>query len=166
MLYPAGNYGKGYEILMKKLKSAVTILIILAMAAGIAGCGSSSTDNSKVLHLAWSKDIQTMDVHKTTDNYMVPLCIFDRLLEVQLNDDGTTEIVNSIAKDYSISDDGLTYYFTLRDDVKFSDGTPLASADVEATFTRMFTLPDSVQTDFTTCIKGAQYILDHKTDKL
>lgn len=152
---------------MKKLRLIVTLFIVLAMMAGMTGCGSASgTGESKVLRLAWSKDIQTMDVHKTTDNYMIPLCIFDRLLEVQLNDDGTTEIVNSIAKDYSISDDGLTYSFTLRDDVKFSDGTPLTSADVEATFTRMFTLPDSVQTDFTTCIKGAQDILDHKTDKL
>lgn len=120
----------------------------------------------KILRLGWSKDIQTMDVHRTTDNYAVPLNIFDRLLEVKLNEDGSTELVNSIAKDYSISDDGLVYSFELRDDVKFCDGTPLTSADVEATFTRMFTLEDSVQTDFTTCIKGAQAILDGNADTL
>ena len=73
----------------------------------------------KILRLGWSKDIQTMDVHRTTDNYAVPLNIFDRLLEVKLNEDGSTELVNSIAKDYSISDDGLVYSFELRDDVKF-----------------------------------------------
>jgi peptide/nickel transport system substrate-binding protein len=50
--------------------------------------------------------------------------------------------------------------------VYFSDGTQLTSADVEATFTRMFALPDSVQTDFTTCIKGAQAILDGTADTL
>ena len=159
---------KGVSILMKKIKRIITILMVLVLAVSTAACGAGSDQGGgdKVLRLAWQKDIQTMDVHKTTDNYMVPLCIFDRLVEIQLNDDGSTEIVNSIAKDYSVSEDGLTYSFTLRDDVKFSDGTPLTSADVEATFTRMFTLPDSVQTDFTTCIKGAQDILDGKTDKL
>ena len=133
-----------------------------------AGSAAETAEDGekKILRLGWSKDIQTMDVHKTTDNYAVPLNIFDRLLEVQLNEDGSTELVNSLAKDYSVSDDGLVYSFELRDDVKFCDGTPLTAADVEATFTRMFTLPDSVQTDFTTGIKGAQAILDGKADTL
>ena len=156
---------------MKKPRFLVTFILVTAMAALLSACGGSSSGSSSgaddhILHLAWQQDIQTMDVHKTTNNYMVPLCIFDRLLEIQLNDDGTTEIVNSLASDYSVSEDGLTYSFTLRDDVKFSDGTPLTASDVEATFTRMFTLPDSVQTDFTTCIKGAQDILDGKAATL
>lgn len=147
-----------------RLKSVITTILAAALVLGSAV--PAAADGEKILKLGWNKDIQTMDVHKTTDNYAIPLSIFDRLLEVQLNDDGSTELVNSIAKEYSISDDGLVYSFTLRDDVKFSDGTPLTSADVEATFTRMFTLEDSVQTDFTTCIKGAQDILDGKTDQL
>lgn len=149
----------------KTLKRIVRFALPVAGAALILSTAAFA-DDDKVLHLGWNKDIQTMDVHRTTDNYQIPLSVFDRLLEVQLNDDGSTELVKSIADDYSVSDDGLTYSFTLRDDVYFSDGTQLTSKDVEATFTRMFTLPDSVQTDFTTCIKGAQDILDGKTDKL
>ena len=154
-----------------KVKTLCIYLMAAVLAIGCMGCGSAGSGQGnggekKVLRLGWSKDIQTMDVHKTTDNYMIPLTVFDRLLEVQLNDDGTTELVNSLAKDYAVSEDGLTYSFELRDDVKFSDGTPLTSADVEATFNRMFTLKDSVQTDFTTCIKGAQDILDGKADQL
>lgn len=148
-----------------KIKAICGALFTAALTVMVSA-SAVMADDDKVLKVGWNKDIQTMDVHKTTDNYMVPLNIFDRLLEVQLNDDGSTELVNSIAKDYSISDDGLVYSFTLRDDVKFSDGTPLTAEDVEATFTRMFTLPESVQTDFTTCIKGAQDILDGKTDTL
>ena len=149
------------------MKKRTGLMILTACLTALMSVSAFASDgDEKVLRLGWGKDIQTMDVHKTTDNYAVPLNIFDRLLEVQLNEDGSTEIVNSIAKEYSVSDDGLTYSFTLRDDVKFCDGTPLTSADVEATFTRMFTLPESVQTDFTTCIKGAQDILDGKTDKL
>ena len=148
---------------MKKRVLAAAITAALAMASFTL---IASADGDETLHVGWSKDIQTMDVHKTTDNYMVPLNIFDRLLEVRLNEDGSTELVNSIAKNYSVSDDGMTYSFELRDDVYFSDGTQLTSADVEATFTRMFALPESVQTDFTTCIKGSQDIIDGKADTL
>lgn len=147
-----------------KRKGFISLLLAAVMTIGL--CAGVSADEDKTLHIAWSKDIQTMDVHKTTDNYAVPLSVFDTLLDVKLNDDGTTELVNSIAEDYSVSDDGLTYSFTLRDDVCFSDGTKLTAEDVKATFTRMFTLEESVQTDFTTCIKGAQDILDGKTDEL
>ena len=136
------------------------VLPVLTAAALLAGASMNvAADDSKELRLAWSKDIQTMDVHKTTDNYQIPLSVFDRLLEVQVNDDGSPELVKSIVDDYSVSDDGLVYSFTLRDGILFSDGSALTSEDVEATFNRMFTLPESVQTDFTTCIKGAQAIL-------
>ena len=147
-----------------KIRSLLTTIMVSVLTA--AAAVSVPADEGKVLKLAWSKDIQTMDVHRTTDNYAVPLSIFDRLLEVERKEDGSSELVNSIAKEYTVSEDGLTYSFTLRDDVYFSDGTQLTAEDVEATFTSMFALKDSVQTDFTTCIKGAQDLLDGKADKL
>lgn len=40
----------------------------------------------------------------------------------------------SLATSWSISEDGLTYTFTLRDDWAWSDGTPITSADVKYGF--------------------------------
>ncbi|MEG0304952.1 MAG: ABC transporter substrate-binding protein [Oscillospiraceae bacterium] len=40
------------------------------------------------------------------------------------------------AKDVKISEDGLTYTFTLRDDLKWSDGTPLTAKDFAYSWTR------------------------------
>ena len=48
----------------------------------------------------------------------------------RLNDDGTTEPL--LATGYEVSDDGLTYTFTLRDDVTFHSGKALTSADVKS----------------------------------
>jgi peptide/nickel transport system substrate-binding protein len=140
------------------------------MAAGslFAGAMTASAEDAeeKVLHIGWNSDMQTMDVHKTTSNYAIPLCIFDRLFEVQLNDDGSTEIAKSLVDDYSISEDGLTYSFTLKDGIVFSDGSALTSEDVQYTFTRMFALDESVQTDFTSSIVGAQALIDGETETL
>lgn len=50
----------------------------------------------------------------------------------------TTETTNDeffgLATGWSVSDDGLTYTFTLRDDVVWSDGTPVTANDYKFTF--------------------------------
>ncbi|MSR73338.1 hypothetical protein EXS61_01900 [Candidatus Parcubacteria bacterium] len=42
-------------------------------------------------------------------------------------------LINDLAKDYSISTDGLEYTFTLKDDISFQDGTSVTASDVEFT---------------------------------
>lgn len=44
------------------------------------------------------------------------------------------EFENDLATDYQVSEDGLTWTFTIREDVKFSDGEPLTASDVAFTF--------------------------------
>lgn len=59
--------------------------------------------------------------------------VYEGLLK--LNDDGSVE--NLLAEDYEVSDDGLTYTFTLRDGVTFHSGRALTSEDVKASFERV-----------------------------
>ena len=172
---------------MKKTWSkAVCVALAGAMLAGCGTAGSTSTDSTSAgstaadtaeatettastssdssaeagtLRLAWTSDIQTLDVQTTSANYMIPMNVFDRLFEIQLNDDGSTELVPSLVTDYTVSDDGLTYQFTLRDDVKFSDGTQLTASDVEFSLVRLLALDTSVNTDFASCILGADELI-------
>jgi len=52
--------------------------------------------------------------HRTTLDVVRP--VYNRLVEFKF---GTTEIMPSLAESWEISDDGLTYTFHLRKDVKF-----------------------------------------------
>jgi peptide/nickel transport system substrate-binding protein len=59
--------------------------------------------------------------------------MFDELVVLDEN----VELAPSVAKSWVNSEDGKTWTFTLRDDVKFWDGTPLTAADVKYTVERM-----------------------------
>ena len=135
-------------------------------AAPAGDTAAVAGDTEKVLKLAESTDITTMDVHKTTRDYLLPMNVFDTLFSIQRNDDGSTEIVNSLVEEFAMADDGVTYHFILKDGIVFSDGTPLKAQDVKFTFERMLKLPESEQADYAMPIDGAQDLLDGKTDSL
>ncbi len=158
----------------RNLKRIALALVVTITSLCIAACSSgsdgnvsvASSDGSEDLHIAIISDIVSMDVHRTTNDYLVPMNVFDTLFKVVKNDNGSTSIENSLVEDYEVSVDGLKYDLTLRDGVVFSDGTPLQADDVKFTFERMLTLPDSQQTDYAISIEGAQDLLDGKADEL
>lgn len=46
-------------------------------------------------------------------------------------DEFSGEIIGELAESWTVSDDGLTYTFTLRDDVFWTDGTPVTAHDIK-----------------------------------
>lgn len=59
--------------------------------------------------------------------------VYEGLVEL----DQTGEILPLLATDWTMSDDGLTYSFTLRDDVTFHDGTPFTADIVKFSLERL-----------------------------
>ncbi|MBQ3789331.1 MAG: ABC transporter substrate-binding protein [Lachnospiraceae bacterium] len=116
-----------------------------------------------LLRIAVDEEQETMDIDRTSGDYAVPLNVYDRLFEVQQNLDGSTELIPSLVKEYSLSEDGRTYHFTLRDDVLFSDGSKLTARDVAFSFSRMLQ-PESSQTDFADAILGAEAVMSGEVE--
>src|SRR5579859_7359376 len=67
--------------------------------------------------------------------------VYDTLLTFKPGD--TTNPVPLVAESYSASPDARSYTFKLRQDVKFSDGTPLKAADVAFSYNRLLNLHDT-----------------------
>lgn len=67
-----------------------------------------------------------------TDKDLTAL-IFSGLLKATPSGD----FINDLSSEYSISDDGRTYTFTLKEDVYFHDGTPVTTDDVEFTIQKI-----------------------------
>ncbi len=71
--------------------------------------------------------------HDGNHNIWVFLNIYDTLTQVGL--DGES-LVPGLAESWEVSEDGLVYTFHLRDGVRFSDGTPMTSKDVQYSWVR------------------------------
>jgi peptide/nickel transport system substrate-binding protein len=79
----------------------------------------------------------TLDPHfaATTQEMLVTRNIYDALLKYKPN---TTELTGDLATDWSVSEDGLTYTFKLRQDVDWQKGFGHFTAnDVKASFDRL-----------------------------
>lgn len=128
--------------------------------------GSASGDAlSGVLRVAAAADMTTMDVTKTTNDYMVPMNVFDRLFEVEVQPDGSSQIVPSLCEDHTVSEDGKTYHFVLKEGVTFSNGNPLTASDVQYTFEWLLTA-GGVNDDVALEVEGAQALKDGQADSL
>jgi peptide/nickel transport system substrate-binding protein len=63
---------------------------------------------------------------------------------------GTSDVIPSLATDWTTSDDGLAWTFNLREGVTFHDGEPFNAEAVCFNFERWFNFPPALQGDGTT----------------
>ena len=62
--------------------------------------------------------------------------ILDHVFEGLMKLDPSGKVVEGVAKEVKVSDDDLTYTFTLRDDAKWSNGDPVTAEDFEFSWKR------------------------------
>lgn len=112
---------------MKK-KILCAVLAAVMTASCFASCGSKSSDSQstgsadKVLTYGQGADPRGLDPALVDDNESAKVTnqIYEALLEYE---EKSTDVKPGLAESYEISDDGLTYTFKLRKNVKFHDGT-------------------------------------------
>ncbi|MCL2164952.1 MAG: ABC transporter substrate-binding protein [Oscillospiraceae bacterium] len=83
--------------------------------------------------------------------------IFDRL--VCLDTDGMT-VIDKLASSHSVSDDGLTYTFTVRDGVKWHDGQPLTMDEVVWSIDTYIVAPEATYGGIIGLIEGSDKLRD------
>ncbi len=70
---------------------------------------------------------------------------YNTLLRADPGDPGGTKPRPALAESWSVSRDGRTYTFRIRDGVRFHDGSPLAARDVKASFDKIIFPPDGLR---------------------
>ena len=105
--------------------------------------------NFPVAHAAVPKDMlvigkaadpQTLDPAVTIDNndWTVTYPSYQRLVQYKTDGDkGSTDVEGDLASSWKASDDQKEWTFTLKDNAKFADGTPVTAEAVKLSFERL-----------------------------
>lgn len=115
-----------------KLIKLLCLMICTAICITLfSGC---SSNDSYLIYFELDSAPKTLDPQlvSTTSEELIARNLFEGLMRQDKNG----EIVKGAAKEYTVSNDGLTYTFTLRDDIKWSDGSPLTANDFVFGFKR------------------------------
>lgn len=89
----------------------------------------------QVLNLGNGSEVPTLDIQKVEDTQGARVC--SDLYEGLLTEAEDGKIIPGIAEKYDISKDHLTYTFHIRNNAKFSDGSPITADDVVFSFRRV-----------------------------
>lgn len=140
-----------------KMKKFVAVAVAGCMAASLAACGSTASTSSAAASestegataeaaaettatgsgftVQLGPNPETLDpaLNSSVDGANTIITIFEPLLLIDENND----VIPGQAESYEVSPDGLTWTFTMRDGLKWSDGSDLTAKDFEYSFKRM-----------------------------
>ena len=138
---------------MKRIsrRNLLKVAGVSAAALGLAACGGSKSGstatsgstagstaggvNTAGFTVQYGSNPETLDpaLNSAIDGANTIITIFEPLLLINENN----EVVGGQAESWETSEDGLTWTFTMRDGLKWSDGTDLNAKDFEYSFKRM-----------------------------
>lgn len=162
---------------MKK-KLLALFLALVMVGAVLPGCGDGSKDpggqgnNGKTgepvkggeITIGIAQDLDdSLDPHQTVaaGTREVLFNIFEGL--VKPNSDG--EMISAVAEKYTLSEDGTTYTFTLREGVKFHNGQTVTAEDVVYSINRCAAVPEGQEKPLVAAFSAVKSVeaLDEKT---
>jgi peptide/nickel transport system substrate-binding protein len=119
-----------------RIRRFSVVAALLAVALIAAACSSStagsagSSGSSSTLTIGWAEPPDTLNPATTGARDVGPIDVnvFDTLVWLT----PSLQVTPDLATKWSISPDGKTYTFTLRQGVKFQDGTPFNAQSVVA----------------------------------
>ena len=117
-------------------KRHVALLVVLALGLALLSTGTSAGPAGKTLVVGLVAEPTSMDPGQLTDinSMRVLSSVYDTL--VRFKEESFTQ-EPGLATSWTISPDGITYTFKLRQGVKFHDGSPFNAEAVKFTYDRL-----------------------------
>ncbi len=106
----------------------ILVVTFAIVAMLLSACGGVAPGAPTVVRVGWAGSPDTVNPGTAVlaEAYTLFALVYDTIYEYQL--DGTYKL--DVAASVDVSEDNLTYTFTIRDGIKFHDGEPLTAQDV------------------------------------
>src|SRR5919201_929263 len=124
------------------------LLLALVMLVGLGTVSPALAEDKPrrggMLRVALAGDPPSLDMHQEqTFLVTIPFSpVYNTL--VMFDPHGYPNIIGDLAKSWTVSDDKMTWTFTLHEGVTFHDGSPLTSVDIKASFDKIISPPEGV----------------------
>ena len=120
----------------KALKRFLLTLVFTTLTIALSACsGDKAGESSSQITIGIPQDIEdSLDPHKAVAAGTEEVLF--NLYEGLVKPDSSGELQPALASDFQISEDATTYTFTLREGVKFHDGSPVTAEDVKYSIDR------------------------------
>ncbi|MEA2779523.1 MAG: peptide/nickel transport system substrate-binding protein [Rhodospirillaceae bacterium] len=121
---------------MSRLKHMLLAALAVAGSALLTPAfADSQPKQGGSIVVTFKDDLATLDpaIGYDWQNWSIIKSIYSGLMDYE---PGTTKLMPDLAESYAISDDGLTYTFKLRPNLKFHNGRAVTSADVKYSIER------------------------------
>lgn len=130
--------------------------LLLALALAAFAHPALSAVPKDMLVIGKAADPQTLDPAVTIDNndWTVTYPAYQRLVKYKTdNGKGSTDVEGDLAQKWQASDDGKVWTFTLNNDAKFDDGTPVTADAVKLSFERLLRIKQGPSEAFPSDLK-------------
>ena len=117
-------------IMLAKKMMALALCVAMISTVALTGCSGDKSDASSAIVVGIPQDLEdSLDPHEAVAAGTKEILF--NIYEGLLKPDETGNLIPAVAKEYSVSEDGLTYSFVLKDDVKFHNGKEVTAEDVK-----------------------------------
>lgn len=129
---------------LKKNIHYAKFFVLSVLVFVLASCGEKPMSNleygikNQILHVANGEEPKGLDPHLTTGNpdSNITLALYEGLATLHPK---TLQPEPGVAESWTISEDGTTYVFNIRNDAKWSNGDPVTAHDFVWTYRRALT---------------------------
>src|SRR5699024_8896488 len=112
----------------------------LFVLSACAGNDEAGNDTSNTVVLAAQGEVPPVDPHRLTGTIGLRIsdAIYDTLVRENLTEtgDALSDIEPALAEEWTVSDDGMVFEFSIREEISFHDQTPLTAESVKLNFDR------------------------------
>jgi len=122
----------------------LSVVLVVGLWTAPAALTQDKPQRGGMLRVAIAGDPPSLDMHQeTTFLVTIPMStVYNTLLTFDPH--GFPKIIGDLAKSWTVSEDKMTWTFTLHQGVKFHDDSDLTSADVKASWDRIVFPPEDV----------------------
>ena len=109
------------------------LYFMMIIALILSACGGGGAGKPSVVRIGWSNGPDTLNpgLAWLAESYTIYELIYDSMYDLNL--DGSFQL--TVADSVSVSDDGMTYTYKIKQGIKWHDGQPFTAKDIAFSYT-------------------------------